>query len=151
MTGHTKPLGSPWCPSLNPCKAGGGSPLTTECGGPPMHYGAQDARPISGFHNLIGVNATTLGGCTLAAPALSNALAFLLARLRHLNHPCGTKVGPLGKVSLKLWTTQASNPGLQVPPLTACAVWYSVACIGPHTGCTLIKGSSAKCRNLAPA
>ena len=121
MTGHTKPLSSPWCPSLNPCKAGGGSPLTTECGGPPMQYGAlslKDARPISGIQHLIGVNSTTLGGCTLAAPASSNALAFLLARLRHLNHPCGTKVGLLGEVSLNLWTTQASNPGLLF--LTAC-------------------------------
>ena len=64
------------------------------------------------------MNATTLGGCILVALAPSNALAFLLARLRPLNHPCGTNAGPLGKVSLKLWTTQASNPGLLF--LTAC-------------------------------
>ena len=61
---------------------------------------------------------TTLGGCILVALASSNALAFLLARLRPLNHPCGTNAGPLGKVPLKLWSAQASNPGLLF--LTAC-------------------------------
>ena len=66
----------------------------------------------------MGVAPTTLGGCILVALASSNALAFLLARLRPLNHPCGTNAGPLGEGSLKLWTAQASNPGLLF--LTAC-------------------------------
>ena len=62
--------------------------------------------------------ASTLGGCILAALAPRNAMAFLVARMKPLNHPCGTLVAPLLHLPLRADATQTSDPGLLF--LTAC-------------------------------